>query len=168
MENYLQRVKKAKNGDTKAFAWLYQQIYPDMYRFALYTLRDKEDAEDAVSEAVADAFAAIPKLRSEESFKSWMFKILSNKCKNKLKEYANKTLELPEDIEEKASGQRVEEAALVRKLFFELGEEDRLIISMHLFAGYTSREMAELLHMNENTIRSKESRALKKLARKLQ
>lgn len=168
MENYLQQVKKAKNGDTKAFAWLYQQIYPDMYRFALYTLRDKEDAEDVVSEAVADAFAAIPKLRSEESFKSWMFKILSNKCKNKLKEYANKTLELPEDIEEKASGQRVEEAALVRKLFFELGEEDRLIISMHLFAGYTSREMAELLHMNENTIRSKESRALKKLARKLQ
>lgn len=168
MENYLQQVKKAKNGDTKAFAWLYQQIYPDMYRFALYTLRDKEDAEDAVSEAVADAFAAILKLRSEESFKSWMFKILSNKCKNKLKEYANKTLELPEDIEEKASGQQVEEAALVRKIFFELGEEERLIISMHLFAGYTSREMAELLHINENTIRSKESRALKKLAGKLQ
>lgn len=168
MENYLQQVKKAKNGDTKAFAWLYQQIYPDMYRFALYTLRDKEDAEDAVSEAVADAFAAILKLRSEEAFKSWMFKILSNKCKNKLKEYANKTLELPEDIEEKASGQQVEEAALVRKIFFELGEEERLIISMHLFAGYTSREMAELLHINENTIRSKESRALKKLAGKLQ
>lgn len=168
MENYLQQVKKAKNGDTKAFAWLYQQIYPDMYRFALYTLRDKEDAEDAVSEAVADAFAAIPKLRSEEAFKSWMFKILSNKCKNKLKEYANKTLELPEDIEEKVSGQQVEEAALVRKIFFELGEEERLIISMHLFAGYTSREMAELLHINENTIRSKESRALKKLAGKLQ
>ncbi len=167
MENYLQQVKKAKEGDTKAFAALYQQIYPDMYRFALYTLRDKEDAEDAVSEAVVDAFAAIPKLRSDEAFRGWIFKILSNKCKNKLREYVNKTVELPEDMEENASGQPVEEAALVRKIFFELGEEDRLIISMHLFAGYTSREMAELLHMNENTIRSKESRALKKLAGKL-
>ena len=160
-------VKKAKKGDTKAFAELYQQIYPDMYRFALYTLRDKEDAEDAVSEAVVDAFAAIPKLRSEEAFRSWMFKILSNKCKNKLREYVNKTVELPEDMAEQADGQQVEEAAVVRKVFFELGEEERLIISMHLFAGYTSREMAELLHMNENTIRSKESRALKKLAGKL-
>ena len=39
-----------------------------------------------------------------------------------------------------------------------------MIISMHLFAGYTSKEIAELLKMNENTVRSKESRALKKLA----
>ena len=168
MENYLQQVKKAKKGDTKAFAELYRQIYPDLYRFALYTLRDKEDAEDAVSEAVVDAFAAIPKLRSEEAFRGWMFKILSNKCKNKLREYANKTVELPQELQEQSSGQQVEEGALVRKIFFELEEEDRLIISMHLFAGYTSREMAELLHMNENTIRSKESRALKKLAGKLQ
>lgn len=45
---------------------------------------------------------------------------------------------------------------------FELADEERLIISMHQFAGYTSREIAAILHMNENTVRSKESRALKK------
>ena len=42
-----------------------------------------------------------------------------------------------------------------------------MIIAMHVFAGYTSREIAKQLHMNENTVRSKESRALKKMRDKL-
>ena len=62
----------------------------------------------------------------------------------------------------------MEEHILVRKLFFELADEERLIIAMHVFGGYKSHEIARLLKMNENTVRSKESRGLKKLAGKLQ
>lgn len=54
------------------------------------------------------------------------------------------------------------------ELVFELSDEERLIIGMHQFAGYTGREIAEILHMNENTVRSKESRGLKKLAQKME
>lgn len=163
MENYLQLVKRAKKGDTEAFAALYAEIYENMYRFALYTLRNTADAEDAVSEAVMEAFAAIARLRSEEAFKSWIFKILSNKCKDKLREYTQKTMELSEVTEQVHRMAGPEEGAIVRKIFFELSDEERLIIAMHLFCGYKSREIADMLHMNENTVRSKESRALKKL-----
>lgn len=52
-------VRRAKRGDVDAFAELYAGIYKDMYRFALYTLRNTSDAEDAVSDAVTDAFASI-------------------------------------------------------------------------------------------------------------
>ena len=55
----------------------------------------------------------------------------------------------------------------VRMLFWELQPLDRMIIAMHLFAGYTGREIAGLLHMNENTVRSRESRALKNMRDKL-
>ena len=55
----------------------------------------------------------------------------------------------------------------MRTQFFRLKNEERLIISMHVFAGYTSREIAGILHMNANTVRSKESRALKKLLEQL-
>ena len=68
MENYLLLVKQAKNGDTKAFASLYEIVYEDMYRFALYTLKNPEDAKDVVSDTVLDAFATIGKLKSEEAF----------------------------------------------------------------------------------------------------
>ncbi|MDD6058731.1 MAG: sigma-70 family RNA polymerase sigma factor [Clostridiales bacterium] len=167
MEDDLKLVKRAKHGDTEAFAMLYEEIYENMYRFALYTLRNTADAEDVVSEAVVDAFASISKLRSEEAFKSWIFRILTNKCKDRLRECANRMLDLDkeaEQIEGAASGQSMEEAAYVRKLFFELSEEERLIVGMHIFCGYKSREIAEILHMNENTVRSKESRALKRMA----
>ena len=167
MEVNILEVKKAKRGDAAAFACLYQQIYADLYRFALYTLKNKNDAEDVVSETVVDAFASIRKLRQEEKFKGWIFCILYNKCKDKLREYAKKDAELPEDYKEVATEEKVEDGAVMRALFFELGEEDRLIISMHLFAGYTSKEIAKILGLNENTVRSKESRALKKLAREL-
>ena len=163
MEINIIEVKKAKRGDAAAFARLYQQIYADMYRFALYTLKNKADAEDVVSETVMDAFATIKKLRKEESFKGWIFRILYNKCKDKLREYTKKTAEIPEDYAEKSETEKVEEGAVMRALFYELSEEERLIIGMHLFAGYTSKEIGKLLQMNENTVRSKESRALKKL-----
>lgn len=165
MEVNILEVKKAKRGDAAAFASLYQQVYADLYRFALYTLKNKTDAEDAVSETVVDAFASIGRLKKAESFKGWIFRILYNKCKDKLREYTKKNVELPEDYREMAAEEKVEESAVMRTLFFELREEERMIISMHLFAGYTSKEIAKLLGLNENTVRSKESRALKKLAR---
>jgi len=168
MEVNILEVKKAKRGDAAAFAGLYQQIYADLYRFALYTLKNKTDAEDAVSETVVDAFASIGKLRKPEAFKGWIFRILYHKCKDKLREYTRKDTELPEDFKELPAKEKVEDGAVMRALFFELGEEERLIISMHLFAGYTSKEIAKLLGLNENTVRSKESRALKKLARELE
>ena len=164
MEYNLMEIQKAKKGDVSAFANLYRQVYEDLYRFALYTLKNSSDAEDAVSETVVDAFATISKLRREEAFKSWIFRILYHKCKDKLKEYTKKTVELPEDYGELATEEKVEDGAVMRALFWGLNEDDRMIISMHLFAGYTSKEIAALLHMNENTVRSKESRALKKLA----
>ena len=80
------------------FAEYYRMVYQDMYRFALYTLKNPHDAEDVTGEAVMDAYASVDKLRDPEAFRAWIFTILSNKCKRKLKEYADKTAELPEQL----------------------------------------------------------------------
>lgn len=163
MESQIQLVQRAKLGDTGAFAKLYEAVYQDLYRFALYTLKNPHDAQDAVSDTVTDAFETIAKLRADEAFCGWIFKILSNKCKRKLKEYVKHTQELTEKAAEHHAYMGMDEQAAIRSLFFELADEERMILAMHLFCGYTSREMADILHMNENTIRSKQSRALKKM-----
>ncbi len=167
MDQYLELVEAARAGDARAFAGLYEAIYKDLYRFALYTLRNETDAEDAVSEAVTDAYASIHKLRSADAFRAWMFRILSNKCKNRLREYTRKHAELEEA--ENIAGQTPEmtDSLYIRKLFGELMDEERLIISMHVFGGYTSKEIAKMLRMNANTVRTKESRALKRMAEKI-
>lgn len=171
MDHYLELVRRAKQGDTDAFACLYQEVYEDLYRFAIYTLKNSADAQDVVSDTVMDAFSSIRKLRSEEAFRGWIFRILSNKCKKKLKEYVNKSAPLPEELPQQLITQEglvdSAEHLQVRMLFWDLPQEDRMIIAMHLFAGYTSKETASLLRMNENTVRSRESRALKKMREKL-
>ena len=56
MDGYLHLVEKARQRDAGAFAALYTQIYQDLYKFALYTLKNSHDAEDVVSDTVTDAF----------------------------------------------------------------------------------------------------------------
>ena len=164
MEKDRELVIRAKQGDVQAFADLYEGIYRDLYRFAVYTLRNEADAEDTVSETVTDAFASIHRLRDEHAFRGWMFGILSNKCKVRIREYTRKSISLEDAEGEMKVAEDLTEQLHIRHLFRRLSEEERLIISLHVFGGYTSREIGSLLKMNANTVRTKESRALKKLA----
>lgn len=154
-------VQLAKSGDTHAFARLYEFIYKDLYRFALYTLQNPQDAEDVVSETVMDAFAQIRTLREPDAFRPWMFRILTAKCNRKIREYMKKETELTDDIP--VSAPPLSEQTDIRRAFQTLPQEDRLILSMNLFAGYSSQEIGKQLNLNPNTVRSRQSRALKKL-----
>ncbi len=148
----------------------YNLVYKDLYRFALYTLKSAHDAEDIVSDTVVDAYASFSKLRDINSFRAWIFRILSNKCKKKLKEYADRRKkETADEFYEKSETNYndLAENLQIRLAFSSLSEEERLILSMDIFAGYTSGEIGEILHINENTVRSKKSRALKKLREQL-
>lgn len=154
-------IRQAKQGSAQAFCDLYREIYQDLYRFALYVLKNSHDAEDVVSETVMDAWEQIGKLRREESFRTWIFKILSIKCRRRLKEYCSKMEEIPEDL--CAASRDTAQDMDVRRAFSALGEEERLILSLHIFGGYSSREIAGMLGMNDNTVRSKQKRALEKM-----
>ena len=163
MKTDIQLIKQARAGDVHAFARLYESIYQDLYRFALYTLKNPADAEDIVSETVTDAFVQIGQLKKAESFKAWIFRILTNKCRKSLKNHPLSLEELPWELKE-STHENLELDSMIRQEFFRLSDVERMIISMHLFAGYKSHEISRILHMNENTVRSKESRALKKMA----
>ncbi|MBS5062867.1 MAG: RNA polymerase sigma factor [Hungatella hathewayi] len=147
----------------------YRQVYRDLYRFALYTLGNPQDAEDVVSDAVVDAYQSYGKLRNQEAFRAWIFKILTAKCKRKLKEYVNKTVELEESgLAREDREWTVEESQDVRDAFFTLSEEERLIISMSVFGGYNSREIGKSLLIRDTTVRSKLSRAFDKMQKVLE
>ena len=135
----------------------------------MYTLGNPQDAEDVVSDAVVDAYQSYGKLRNQEAFRAWIFKILTAKCKRKLKEYVNKTVELEESgLAREDREWTVEESQDVRDAFFTLSEEERLIISMSVFGGYNSREIGKSLLIRDTTVRSKLSRAFDKMQKVLE
>ena len=158
-----------RNADT--FTKLYSEVAKDLYRLALYFLKNKEDAEDIVGEAVLDAYRQIESLREESLFKNWIIKILTNKCKMKLKEYALLKEKPDENIADlsderaKREGHRDEFSRIeLKELLMELETEERFIICLSVFEGYKGDEIAELLGLKPATVRSKKQRALAKLA----
>lgn len=159
------RVGDQMERNAEDFAARYQEIYQDMFRFALYTLKNRQEAEDIVSETVLDAWKGIEGLKKDGSFRAWIFQILVNKCKKRLKDYLKRMVELPADLafRERDTSEDMD----VRAAFYKLTDEERLVLSMSLFSGYTGKEIASMLEMNENTVRSLKSRALKKMEQML-
>lgn len=153
-------IRRAQRGDAKAFSGLYGRIYKELYRFALYTMKHPQDAEDAVSEAVIAAYENIHKLKKEESFRSWIFTILANQCRKKLKSIPRME-ELPESLA--AEEQDHAGHCDVRAAFMKLDEEDRVIVACSVLEGYASAEIGRMLGMNPATVRSRKARAMDKL-----
>ena len=54
----------------KKFSEMYETVYRDLYRYALCLMKNPQEAEDAVSEAVIAAYENIHKLKKEEAFES--------------------------------------------------------------------------------------------------
>ena len=158
-----------RNADT--FTKLYSEVAKDLYRLALYFLKNKEDAEDIVGEAVLDAYRQIESLREESLFKNWIVKILTNKCRMKLKEYAlykekpsENIVELSDEKVKKESYTNDFNRIELKELLMELENEERFIICLSVFEGYKGDEIAEFLGLKPATVRSKKQRALTKLA----
>ena len=158
-----------RNADT--FTKLYSEVAKDLYRLALYFLKNKEDAEDIVGEAVLDAYRQIESLREVSLFKNWIIKILTNKCKMKLKEYAlfkekpsENIVELSDERAKKERHRDEFNRIELKELLMELENEERIIICLSVFEGYKGDEIAELLGLKPATVRSKKQRALAKLA----
>jgi len=169
MEFNQQDVAKAREGDREAFGRLYQEVALDLYRMALYTLGNPQDAEDAVAETFLEAWKGIHNLRDAASFRQWMMRILSIRCKRRvgklIQEKGNIDIEdyLEEGVPD-TGGPR----AKVRDAMARLAPEERQIVLLNVLQGYTMREIAGMLDLPQGTVSSKLHRTLKKLRRMLE
>ena len=158
--------QEAKVGamDANAFAERYSAIYRDLYRYALCMMVSAADAEDAVGEAVVSAFRARDGLRGDQSFRPWMFQILTNECRRRLKRRS--ALAETEMVDSVGNGPALdgEDAILVREAMATLSEEDRCVVSLAVVGGYSSAEIGIMLTMSPSSVRSRKKRSLAKLA----
>lgn len=73
-------VTRAKAGDIDAFGRLVQRYRPACLRKARAILRNGEDAEDEVQNAILLAFVHLPEFEFRSSFSGWLIRIVSNRC----------------------------------------------------------------------------------------
>ena len=163
-------VSSAKNGSAEAFGELYEIYSKDMFRFAYYYLGSYSLAEDCVSECVCLAFQKMGSLRKASAFKSWLFKILHNCCNNALREkiMSEGNVEYSSVSDFYHEEDTVSEKLSLKEALAQLSDEEREIVILHYAQGYTSKEIAEILDMNDSTVRSKIMRSGEKMRRFLQ
>lgn len=170
----IQSVEAARRGDKDSFAQVYQEITPDLYKVAYYTLGNPHDAEDAVSETFIEAFRGVTRLRDSESFKPWVMKILSIRCKRKITAYVkDKQVFDIEDFmatlsDENDLAEDVAQQVTVMSAMSRLNPQERQIVVLSVLQGYTTREIAQIMATPQGTISSKLHRTLAKLRRMLE
>ena len=150
----------------------YEAVCPQMYRVAYYYMRNQQEAEDAVQDAVLAAYEKRHQLKDKEKYRSWMMTILVNCCKKKMRKWFRRKEEFEEISQaEERSLVKEEDFAMnsaVKQVFFQLEEEERLIVALSLFGGYKGEEIAKILGKNHSTVRSRYHRALQKMKKELE
>lgn len=163
-------IAEAKKGNEEAFIKLIHQIEDSIYKIAKIRLNQEEDIEDAVQETIIEAFYSIKKLRNDCYFKTWIIKILINKC-NKIyqKRSRSKLISIEENnVENYIQAKNEKEDIEFYILIKDLNYEERIILTLYYAEEYTTKEIAEILNKNENTIKSKILRAKNKLKKNLE
>jgi RNA polymerase sigma-70 factor, ECF subfamily len=79
--NDIALVARARGGDRDAFRALVEAYYDDLGRFARRYLGQREDAEDALQETFLRAYRSLGGYVEREAFRSWLFRILINRCR---------------------------------------------------------------------------------------
>ena len=102
--NELELTEKAIAGDRDAFCDLYDLYRVRLYRYAYYRLRDRDDAEDAVSSCVLSAWEQIGKLKAAAAFPAWIFRILRGSCVKLIKTQIDRRRVVSLDISDPTAG----------------------------------------------------------------
>lgn len=158
-------VKKAKKNDENAFNELILLTQKEMYLIAKTKLKDEDDIADAIQETILSCYKNLRKLRDNKLFKTWLIKILINECNKIYKKRKKQNVSYEEkEVEnyfvlEDDSFDNISFDILIRNL----NEEEKLILTLYYYSGYSTKEISKIIKINESTIRSKIARAKNKL-----
>ena len=178
-------VERLKEGDETALEELLRKYQKRAHRVAFSITRSHQDAEDISQEAFIRAYYSIGKFRGKCGFYTWFYRILINLClqwkrrqryfrwfsqdKEELSKWNNLISE--EVVPAKANWVYDPGKALLRK---ELRSEieramkllsirQRACLTLHIYEGFTIKEIAEILRCRQGTVKSHLFRAIRKL-----
>jgi len=164
-------IERCRKNDQKAQFEIYKLYYKSLYNTALRILNHSAEAEDVMQESFLAAFQKIQNYSEKSTFGAWLKKIVIHKSLDALRkkkmnfcEIENDILNISEEEEnEKTESEIFFEVERIKLKIKELANGYRIILSLHLFENYSHSEIAEMLNISSETVRSQFSRAKKKL-----
>ena len=134
-----------------------------LLRVAYSQLNNRAEAEDTVQEVLLKYMEKAPIFQSEEHEKAWLLRVTVNHCKNHLASaWFRKRADLDEGIPALDNAELEVVSAVAA-----LPAKYRAVVHLYYFEGYSTKEIAEILHSRPNTVSSRLSRARALLAKAL-
>lgn len=143
-----------------------------MYNVALRILNDTAEAEDVMQEAFLSAFRKLDTFSGDVTFGSWLKRIVTNRALDELRKRRVQWEEINEQtqsiIDEGDNSEIIDnKVALIKYVVSKMSEMHRILITLHLFEGYPHKEIAEMMEMKHEAVRTGYARARKKLQEEL-
>jgi RNA polymerase sigma-70 factor, ECF subfamily len=163
------------DGDGQAFGELVRRHRDRLWAVALRTIGDREEAADAVQDALLSAHRAAARFRGDSAVTTWLHRIVVNACLDRMRRrQAHPTVPLPDGNRSDDNGPAGREPAapmpdhdtalVVRQALAELPAEQRAALVLVDVQGYPVAEAAEILGVAEGTIKSRCARGRARMA----
>ena len=164
-----QLVERAKAGDHEAFSTLVKASFPRLYGVANLILRDPDRAQDAVQEALVQAWRHIGALRDPEAWDAWLHRLTVRACYRWARQVKRRNLvelHVVADPEPEPSGDFSLSVAERDRIGRELGHlpiDQRAVMVLHFYLDLPLTDAAEILDVPVGTVKSRLNRGLSAL-----
>lgn len=155
-------IRKAKKGDADAFCQLMELQMQSMYKVARAYLNNNEDVADAIQDTILTCFEKLQTLENNRYFKTWMTRILINKCKDILQ--ARSRVMYTDNLPETPVYEEDFEALEWDNVLAPVDEKYRTILLLYYMEGFNTREISEILNLKESTVKSRLQRGRRKVS----
>ncbi|CDE47640.1 sigma-70 region 2 [Clostridium sp. CAG:411] len=142
-------------------------LYADVvFRVALSYAKTKEDAEDVLQNVFLKLLTKRVKFEDDEHIRKWLIRVAVNECNSLWSSFWRKNVEYIDRMEEGITFQNADYSDLYDAIKV-LPAKLRIVLHLFYYEGYRTKEIADLLHIREATVRSRLTRARKLLKSQL-
>ncbi|MBO0601611.1 RNA polymerase sigma factor [Sporosarcina sp. E16_3] len=162
-------IRNIQAGDKDSFREFYEAYADYAIRTASAITRNREIAKDAVQETFIRVYRQISSYNPELPFEPWFYRILTNECLRFLKKESPLSMfELP-DLENDPSlaEESFDHLSDLYDTIQSLDDIHRIPIILKYVRGFTEKEIADILELNHNTVKSRLFKGRKRLKEQL-
>lgn len=173
-QELVERLRRREEAAFNAFVLRYQER---VFRILLRMLGDRAEAEDLAQEVFISIFKAIESFRGDSQLSTWVYRVASNHCRNRLKYLARRRQKQMDDFDEDAAfnaqgstapdrpgmPDRLLEARQTERLLEEglsrLDDEQRELVVLREIEHLSYEEIMAITGLPEGTVKSRLHRA---------
>ncbi len=164
-------VEALRSGNQQVFAQMYERFSPPLYAFIVSRVKDAEVAENLLQDVFVKAWRNSSQYDAAKGrLFIWMYKICSNCCIDYLRSKQHRIHsqsvyggDRPESLRHYVAAGLMPDRIGLRNMLNKLNGDEKEVLDLVYFKGFTQAEVAELKQMPLGTVKTRCSRAIKKL-----